>query len=286
VAATVPRHVFPADNVARGVEVISRSASRAIDSLEETPQAFERALSVTLTEAKSRCVLDPLSGQFTTWAAWVSAMQVGSALFASVTAPESTVQCRIAGKVRTIPATGPQAYSDAGNWVTSFWLAIICREQDRMTELCNVPVSLLRESGADYDEYIYAWVEALQAYWLNRPELGDALVSAVDGTGPARAQAASPEMMLKILYPPLELFHRFVRQDHEQFNTALAESLQWHKEYWTADEDRAMRSDGLVALGPLAVACLAFDAGFPIEVESEYLPKALLEHAWAGELET
>lgn len=43
-----------------------------------------------------------------------------------------------------------------------------------------------------------------------------------------------------------------------------------------------MSSEGLVSLGPLAIACLARDAGFPIEVESEYLPKALLDFAWTG----
>ncbi|MET7633556.1 MULTISPECIES: Imm49 family immunity protein [unclassified Streptomyces] len=47
-----------------------------------------------------------------------------------------------------------------------------------------------------------------------------------------------------------------------------------------------MSSEGLVALEPLAMACLANDAGFPIEIESDYLPKALVERAWVGKLDT
>ncbi|WP_374936903.1 immunity 49 family protein [Streptomyces sp. Ru73] len=62
----------------------------------------------------------------------------------------------------------------------------------------------------------------------------------------------------------------------------MVDALRWHKAYWTGDEDRSMSSEGLVSLGPLAIACLARDAGFPIEVESEYLPKALLDFAWTG----
>nr|WP_255218454.1 Imm49 family immunity protein [Nocardia abscessus] len=58
------------------------------------------------------------------------------------------------------------------------------------------------------------------------------------------------------------------------------------REYWTATEDRAMSSEGLVALDLLAIACLAYDAGFPIDIESEYLPTALLEYAWVGEIDT
>ncbi len=47
-----------------------------------------------------------------------------------------------------------------------------------------------------------------------------------------------------------------------------------------------MSSEGLVALDLLAIACLAYDAGFPIDIESEYLPTALLEYAWVGEIDT
>ncbi|MET7791616.1 Imm49 family immunity protein [Streptomyces sp900116325] len=47
-----------------------------------------------------------------------------------------------------------------------------------------------------------------------------------------------------------------------------------------------MSSEGPVALEPLAMACLAYDAGFPIKIESDYLPKALVERVWVGKLDT
>ncbi|MGW8703468.1 Imm49 family immunity protein, partial [Streptomyces eurythermus] len=33
---------------------------------------------------------------------------------------------------------------------------------------------------------------------------------------------------------------------------------------------------GLVALAPLAITCMAHDAGMPVQIESEYLPKHLV----------
>ncbi|MDG9716421.1 Imm49 family immunity protein [Streptomyces sp. DH24] len=54
-------------------------------------------------------------------------------------------------------------------------------------------------------------------------------------------------------------------------------------EYRTADEARAASADGLVALGPLAMACLARDQGITVDTGSEYLPKALLDYARIGE---
>jgi hypothetical protein len=155
-----------------------------------------------------------------------------------------------------------------------------------MTELAQVPVSLLRESGAEYDEYIYAWVDTLQTWWLRSGEIGDKLVKAMNGTDPEHLQIADAELMLKILYPPINLFYRYVVRDQEAFNAELATALQWHKEYWTEDDGRIIDAGGWVALELLAMACLAYDAGFPVEVDSEYLPKHLLERSWVGEFDT
>ncbi|WP_283990471.1 immunity 49 family protein [Streptomyces sp. 549] len=233
-----------------------------------------------------RCAIDPPAGELETWEACVSVMQVGSALFEAGVRVEGSAGCRIAGKELSIPATGPQHFTDAGNWLTAYYLALICREQGRMTRLSHVPLQLLRDSGAVYDEYIYHWVDALQTYWQEGPNFGDKFTSAFEGTDPARVRVASRELMLKILYPPLNLFYRYFRQDHEGFNAALKQALELHKEYWTADEERATSSAGAIALGPLAMACLAKDAGFPIEVESEYIPKHLVQGTWLGEFPT
>ncbi|MFI9274594.1 immunity 49 family protein [Kitasatospora sp. NPDC052896] len=285
-AVTVVRHEFPTANAERGLARLSEDTGEEIDDLEDSPRGFNLALDSALTTAKAHCLLDPTANKFETWQACVSAMQVGSALFASATATEGTVQCRIAGRTRTIQATGPQYYAGPAQWITSFWLAVICREQGRMTELANVPLDLLRESGAVVDDYIYAWVDTLQTYWSEGPELVEKLAAAMDGTDPEVLRVADRELVLKQLYPPINLFYRFLRQDHERFNVELANALQWHQEYWTRDAERSRSLAGAVALGPLAVACLAYDAGFPIEVESEYLPQHLLKRSWLGEFET
>ncbi|MFD7839372.1 Imm49 family immunity protein [Streptomyces sp. NPDC059761] len=40
--------------------------------------------------------------------------------------------------------------------------------------------------------------------------------------------------MLKVLYPPLELFKLYLRREEQVFTDSLAQALSWHKEYWTA----------------------------------------------------
>lgn len=280
----IARHPFPTGNAEAGLAVLQESAEGWIDGLESDSSGLGEALDTSLMLAKAHCLLNPRASIFPTWDAWVNAMQVGSAVFVAATTPEGHVQCRIAHKDRTLEATGPQEYTIPGAWLTAFYLAAVCRERDRITALCRVPLSLLRENSSHFDEFEYAWIDTLQTYWLGRVDLGTKLVAAVDGTDP-RSVSTDPEAVSKLLYPPMEMFHRIVRADHDGFNRALTAAFQLHSEYWSQD-GRATRVSGLVALAPLAMACIAHDAGIPIEVESDYLPTVLVTRNWCGEFPT
>ncbi|MEV6678672.1 immunity 49 family protein [Streptomyces erythrochromogenes] len=281
--STVTRHLFPTEHAEEGVAVLQEDADELIEGLEERTTRLGDALTTTLTLAKGRCLLDPRAALFPTWDAWVRTMQVGSAVFATAAPPGEAVQCRIAHKDRTLQTTGPQWYTAPGAWLDAFYLALVCRERDRITTLCQVPLALLRENGRA-DDHVFAWIDALQTYWTGGPELGRKLVAAVDGTAPETAR--DPGAAGRLAYPPMEMLHRIVRNDQAGFNQALATALQRHKDYWSSEESRAIDATGLVALAPLAMACIAHDAGLPIEVESEYLPAALLRRDWCGEFPT
>ncbi|MFD9863363.1 immunity 49 family protein [Streptomyces alboflavus] len=284
--ARVVRHVRPGALDVAVLQELTEELGESIDSLGQSATAFGVALDEALMLVQARAVLDPDASELETWEATVSAMQVWTAAFAAAQAEDGTVQCRIMDKVRNLPGTGPQFYANAGNWLTTIWLVIICRERQRMDAMCQIPNELLRASGAHGDEYVYRWAEALQAYWLERPGLAEKLQSAIEASYPEVVTIAPRDLLQNVLYQPIHLFSFFLRKDHEGFNVALAEALELHKAYWTANSERVRDFNGAVALGPLAIACLALDAGFPIEVESEYLPKALLERAWVGEFDT
>ncbi|MFZ3560812.1 immunity 49 family protein [Streptomyces sp. BH055] len=282
----LPRHEIPTASSPEALEILRNSLRRSIDKLEASPNGFNRTFNSALTIARSLCATDTTASELQTWESFVSAMQVGSALFSAAAVSDGSVECRIADKMRTISATGPQYYADAGNWINAFWLSVICRETDRLGRLCEIPISLLRASGAEYDEYVYHWVDSLQTYWHEAPGLVDKLSATIGASYPDVASNTDQDLLEKILYQPVNLFHRFLRQDHAGFNEALVEALEHHRQYWTAEEQRADSPEGFVALGPLAIACLAYDSGFPIDVESAYLPRALLNRSWVGEFET
>ncbi|MER7413022.1 MULTISPECIES: immunity 49 family protein [Streptomyces] len=246
------------------------------------------AKNTSLTRCLARSVVDPRASKFESWDAWVTATQMGTALFDVARVSEGEVVCRIAHEDRTIPATGPQHYNHVGNWLDAFWLSLVTRDLKRMTRLAEFPLDAMRQEGEgiEVDAFQYSWVDTLQTWWAERHGLVEKLTATLEESHPDRAVIAGAEMVDRILYPPIRLFYCYLRQDREQFQEALVEALEFHKQYWTADEDRVQQLDGTVALGPLAMACLAFDAGWDIGVESEYLPHFLLNRTWVGEFDT
>ncbi|MET8113288.1 immunity 49 family protein [Streptomyces prasinus] len=267
-------------------EQLASDLADEINDLEDSSELIDFAFSSGVMNLRARCVIDPRAEAVETWEAAVNAMQLGSALFAVTAKSEGTVECRINGKVRTLRATGPLSTARAGTWLNAFWLAVICREPERMTQLCEVPLERLRAPEGQYDEYIYHWVDTLQTYWLRRPGLVEKLTAALQMSDPEVARIAPRDLLQGILYPPINLFYHFVRRDVEGFSPALEEALKLHRAYWTLTEERQKDIDGAIALGPLAIACWAHDGHLPIEVESDYLPQHLLQHDWLGEFPT
>ncbi|MFC8713968.1 immunity 49 family protein [Streptomyces sp. NPDC057197] len=283
----ISRHGLSAGPEAeRYSERLGEYLAREVEELEDSSGQIDSTFSGYQLLLSARCVVDPSAAAVETWEAAVTAMQLGSALFAVTGVDEGTVQCRIDRKVRSLPAVGPLSSADAGTWLSAFWLAVICRERQRMTELCEIPLERLRAPEGQYDEYVYHWVDTLQTYWLRRPGLVEKLTATFEASDPAVATIAPRDLLQGILYPPINLFYHFVRRDEEGFTPALVDALKLHQMYWTLNEDRAADIDGSIALGPLAIACLAYDGKMPIGVESEYLPKHLLQHDWLGEFPT
>ncbi|MFJ8046252.1 immunity 49 family protein [Kitasatospora sp. NPDC096147] len=282
----VARHEITGRNTESVLQKMDKYLATWLTTLGTRPLSAYQVMDTAVTIAEMRTSSDPKAASLETWDAFLTAMQASVAVFASAGISEGQVECRIAGRVRTIPAGDSLREAHAGNWLTAFWLCVVCRETERLDALAALPVEVLRESGAVYDEYVYAWVEALQAYWKREPLQAEKLAAAIEGSDPEVARIASKDYLLRVVYPPMEMFYQFLKGDQAAFNSSLVQALELHKEYWTSDRERSITSTGFFALAPLAVACMAFDSGMRIEVESDYLPENLLDRSWIGEYET
>lgn len=279
---TIPRHRRTGTVDEATLGVMRERLRRRAQTLGASGMSFALALSESRTVLAARLVVDPLASGMLTWDAAVTAMQFSQAAFVAAGRSEGTVECRVMDEPRPVTATGPQFYTDAGNWLYAFYLAVICRDQARVTKLCEVPLETLRAAEARADEYLYDWVDTLRAYGLTQPGLLEKLGRTIRGAAAEEAVVSPTDLLRDVLFPPFALFRQFLREDHDAFNTVLREALWRHRAYWSADEQRADDFDGVVSFGLLAVTCLAHDAGFPVDVESDYLPEHLLEGSWVG----
>ena len=250
------------------------------------PRSLGRVFNNALFHLGARCMVDPRAAKLETWEAVVNALQLGSAIVATASAAEgATVECRINRRVRTLSAVSPEeSATDLGTWLSTFWLAVVCRDQARLTELARFPLDRLHADG--FDEFVVHWVDTLQTYWLQGPGLVEKLTRAVEMSAPDVVTQAPRGLLQAVMAPPINLFCLLVTQDADGFNEALMQALELHKAYWSADEQRADDPYGAFALAPLALACLAHDGKMPIGVESGYLPHHLLTRGWLGEFPT
>ncbi|MFF1557118.1 immunity 49 family protein [Streptomyces sp. NPDC058279] len=253
------------------IDALTHATAESIGRLAEGPTGLGDAFGSALALAHAHCATDPDAASIDTWDAWATAVQLGSALFAGAQPQE----CRLGEDlVRQLPETPADPPADARSWLDALYLALVCRQTERVGRLCQVPPTRLREDDS-VDEYVLHWVDTLRTYLSPRQSMDDVvrkLLATMRASMPENLTHAPKDFVNRVDYQPVALFHRLIAGDHDAFAAALADALSEHAGYW--DGSPAPRAR--LALGPLAMASLAYDRGFPIDPKQPYLPTYLL----------
>ncbi|HEY6178926.1 MAG TPA: immunity 49 family protein [Kofleriaceae bacterium] len=203
--------------------------------------------------------------------------QAAAAMF-SLAGGTGEVEIALGDRRARLPATGPTDATHIGNWRTGWWLATVVGDDDCRERLASTPISVLRGSSTRGDECQYLFIEALQRHEQGAPDWGDKLEAALDATDPAKTRLMAEDYVLNILVPEMQLVFQLAIGEVAPFNDALVFALERHKKYWSKP-DRARDPDGFLALGAIAIAGLAHEAGMPIDCASDYAPRELIEGA-------
>ncbi|WP_405789188.1 immunity 49 family protein [Streptomyces sp. NBC_01367] len=260
-----------ADRAAPDPAALTRATVESVARLAHDPSELGDAFDSALALAHVRCVADPGASDVVTWDAWETAVRLGSALFTGAEPAQWYL-----GEENTLrlPATAAAPPADARAWLDAVYLALACRAHDRVARLCGVPMEALRQDDT-VDAHVLHWIDTLQTYLTGGP--GDVVVEKLLATMqtslPETLTHSPDEFVNRVDYQPVALFHRFFTGDHEAFGEVLAEALAEHGGYWAESAVPRAR----VALGPLAMACLAHDQGFPLDPELPFLPRYLVD---------
>lgn len=176
------------------------------------------------------------------------------------------------------PSYGPSSSSHATAWHKAWYAALMSRDEPSLAALATTSDDVLRASTPGMDEFVYAWKAALIAFREDPraalPHIERAVgLTAQDEIQVSAKQAAAREGALYAMLGPLAAGHA------AEFQSALVAALEAHKKFW-GTKAKAQYLEGWLALGPLALCCLARDQGVPVNVESDYLLPYLIERRW------
>jgi hypothetical protein len=205
-----------------------------------------------------------------------AAVQAATALFLQSLSVGEHIQVTILGDVAiTLPTTGSSSTTDTGNWLSGFFAALVRRDLEALNVLANIPLEILRNSSTKSNEYVYLYVDVLQALWRREKDVGTRLFHAVEATDPEKLEMGV-DYALYIAVPAMKLLFQLLNRDVTQFNQVLSSALEDHKAFWSVIERRSRDPYGFIAWPLLAIASLAYELEMPLEVESDYLPPRLL----------
>jgi hypothetical protein len=275
----IERHEVSVDEVREDIDWWAESEQRFLTRVQDGKVDLLGGLANSaFMHAHRRAALGTEDDLIRAWDSMLVAAQAGVALFAAARTDVPEVEVILGEPVR-LPTTGPNSFTYPGNWVNTFYLAVIRRDMSLLDTLCDTPIDALRLSSTKSDEFSYLWVDALRAYWLNQDGVIAKVLAAMDATLPEHLVIAPQAFATLIAFPAMSAFFSLVEQDGDQFDLRLAKAVDMHKRYWST-KSRDTASDGYLALGPLAMACIAHDLGLPVTVTSDYMPTPMVEGAW------
>jgi len=170
-------------------------------------------------------------------------------------------------------------------------LSFILGDNESLAFFVNIPIELTDKATGQGLKYQRLYTEFWQMLF-NTEEQHNAwkkLEEAFEAASPDVIRKEANEHIEELIDISLyregmemELMIYFLANKHVEFNQHLVEALQSYKKYWerTGDLKELM---SYVSIPITAIACAAYHKGFPIEVQSDYMPRFLVERDFEGD---
>ncbi|MFI0451696.1 immunity 49 family protein [Actinomadura sp. 6N118] len=276
----IPRPEFEVEFATRQVERLKKDAAEDVEHLFESrillgyrSKVFQDFARDCLRAFAYRSCLDPAAGDPRQWTDLVLASEAACAAFRLAAAPRETeLELTVAGRTGSVPAPGPNSYSGHWEYAKAVAFALTARSADDLVFLGGVADEVFGKSrGAGPDVPAYAL--ALRAFLAG----GDARTH----LDTALAKKSGDDHWECLRNPRVHMLDRLVADDQEGFDKAMTEGLDLYRQYYSAG-DRVDDVEGLIWIDALGLACAAHDRGWPVAVETDYLPRRIVEGSWLG----
>ena len=162
-------------------------------------------------------------------------------------------------------------------WIDMYFISTVVRDRPSLDALANFPISLMRQSATKAGELSYMLVDVIQSFHNRTSDYPDKLVAAMDA-----AVAQGNNWALEIAMGILETFAALTTDIGYDFEEVLIKNLQFQEQY----QMRLDKPEGLISIETfisfplLGMACMWYDKGNRLSIETSWLPPYLVEGHW------
>ncbi|MDG2565807.1 immunity 49 family protein, partial [Vibrio parahaemolyticus] len=162
-------------------------------------------------------------------------------------------------------------------WIDMYFISTIVRDRPSMDVLANFPISLMKQSATKAGELSYMLVDVIQSFHNRTSDYPDKLVAAMDA-----AVAQGDDWALEIAMGILETFAALTTDIGYDFEEVLIKNLQFQEQYqMRLDAPKKLISiETFISFPLLGMACMWYDKGNCLSVETGWLPPYLVEGRW------
>ncbi|WP_229617304.1 immunity 49 family protein [Vibrio parahaemolyticus] len=162
-------------------------------------------------------------------------------------------------------------------WIDMYFISTIVRDRPSLDALANFPISLMRQSSTKAGELSYMLVDVIQSFHQRTADYPDKLVAAMDA-----AVAQGDDWALEIAMGILETFAALTTDIGYDFEEVLIKNLQFQEKYqMRLDKPEDLISiETFISFPLLGMACMWYDKGNRLSIETGWLPPYLVEGRW------
>ncbi|EHH1108010.1 immunity 49 family protein [Vibrio parahaemolyticus] len=161
-------------------------------------------------------------------------------------------------------------------WIDMYFISTIVRDRLSLDALASFPISLMKQSSTKAGELSYMLVDVIQSFHNRTSDYPDKLVAAMDV-----AVAQGDNWALEIAMGILETFAALTTNIGYDFEEVLVKNLQFQEKYHLRElgPDRiGIRT--FINFPLLGMACMWYDKGHRLSIETGWLPPYLVEGRW------
>ena len=175
------------------------------------------------------------------------------------------------------------------NILKALFMATIARDKEKQKIIANSPLYLweMKEENADKGNFVTCFLLLMKEYYTNKTfneELFEKSQQDVTSMGSEIGPGIKQKFWVYYMNEFLIAFKSLADDNEVEFNQNLIKAIKAHKEVWSQKKalnrggtPLCRENEGFLSWGCTALAAMAHDKGWKLEVESDYIPNFMVD---------